>query len=31
MRWNGLNSDLKQLFKHILRGANLSKIQLTNK
>ena len=32
MHWNGLNSDLKHFLKHIFRrGANLSKIQLTNK
>ena len=32
MLWSGLNSDLKHLLKHMLRGgANLSKIKLTNK
>ena len=31
MQWSGLNSDLKNLLKHMFRGANLSKIKLTNK
>ena len=33
MHWSGLNSDLKHFLKHIFKevGANLSKIELTNK